>query len=79
VQLLHLAERFRILPLQRLQLRDLFLDFFQFLLCLQSRIHFGDVPILLGLMRFHNREHKVGAGDGGILRAIFRAVVRAMA
>ena len=69
VQLLDLAQRFRVLPLQRLQARDLLLDFFQFLLRFQSRIHFDDIPILLRMMRFHHREHEVRAGDGGILRA----------
>ena len=67
VQLLDLPKRFRVLPLQRLQTRDLLFDFFQFLLRLQSRIHLDDVPILSRMMRFHDREHEVGAGDGGIL------------
>jgi hypothetical protein len=68
VQLLDLAKRFRILPLQCLQSRDLPLDFFEFLLRLQSRIHLDDVPILSGMVLFHNREHKVRPGDGGMLR-----------
>ena len=75
VQLLDLAECFRVLPIQRLQSRDLSLDFCQFLLRLQSRIHLDDVLILSAVMRLHNREHKVGAGNGGMLRAFFRATI----
>jgi len=67
VQLLDLAKSFRALPLQSLQSRNLLLDLFQFLLRLQSRIHLDDVPILSGMMLFHNREHKVRTGDGGML------------
>src|SRR5580704_20322 len=46
MQLLHLPQRLRILPLQRLESRDLLFDSCQFLLRLQSRIHLDDIPIL---------------------------------
>ena len=63
----NLAARLRVLPFQRLQTRNLLLDLFQFLLRLQSRIHFDDVPIPSRMMRFHDREHEVGAGNCGVL------------
>src|SRR5260370_14062721 len=52
--------------------RNLLLDFCQFLLRFQSRIHFDDVPIPSGMLRLHNREHKVPTGDRGILRSTLR-------
>jgi hypothetical protein len=77
MQLLDLARRFCALPFHRLQPRDLLLDFFQFLLRLQSRIHSDAVPMLSGAMRLDNRQHKIRAINGRILQAIPCAAVGA--
>ena len=66
MQLLDLAAGFFVLPFQSLQALDLLLDFFQFLLGFESRIHRVEIPIPADVMRFHHRQQKLGPHNGGI-------------
>ncbi len=70
MQLLDLAARFFVLPFQSLQALYLLLDFFQFLLRFESRIHLDDIPITADVMRFHHRQQKLGPDDGRIPGAV---------
>jgi hypothetical protein len=71
VQLLHLTARRFVLSFESLETLDLLFDFFQFLLRFESRIHRNGVSIPAGVVRFHNREQKIGPDDGGMPGALF--------
>src|ERR1700729_2686120 len=72
VQLLNLAARLTALSFKRLQARDLLLDLVQLLLRSQSSVHSDDVPIPFSLVRFHDREKKFRASNGGMRRVRLR-------